>query len=54
MARAKPKHITKLSAMFRDPLLRAAFEASEDDGLAPPHWSRPIIPAPLTAAPRSA
>jgi hypothetical protein len=35
MARANPNDTTKLSAMFRDPFLRAAFEASEDDGLAP-------------------
>ena len=27
--------ITKLSAMFRDPFLKAAFQAAEDDGLAP-------------------
>jgi hypothetical protein len=35
MARANPNHTTKLSSMFRDPYLRAAFEAAEDDGLAP-------------------
>ena len=33
---ANQNHITKpLSAMFRDPSLRAAFPAAEDDGLAP-------------------
>ena len=35
MARANPNHTTKLSAMFRDPFLVAAFGAAEDDGLAP-------------------
>jgi hypothetical protein len=36
MARADSKHTTKpLSALFRDPFLRAAFKAAEDDGLAP-------------------
>jgi hypothetical protein len=35
MARADSNHTTKLSAMFRDPFLRAAFAAAEDDGLAP-------------------
>jgi hypothetical protein len=35
MAQADSKSITKLSAMFRDPYLRAAFKAGEDDGLAP-------------------
>jgi hypothetical protein len=32
---ATSKHTTKLSSMFRDPYLRAAFQAAEDDGLAP-------------------
>jgi hypothetical protein len=32
---ATSKHTTKLSSMFRDPFLRAAFQAAEDDGLAP-------------------
>jgi hypothetical protein len=35
MAQADSKSITKLSAMFVDPYLRAAFQAAEDDGLAP-------------------
>jgi hypothetical protein len=35
MAQAKHDSTTKLSSMFRDPFLRAAFEAAEDDGLAP-------------------
>jgi hypothetical protein len=35
MTQAKHHSITKLSAMFRDPYLRAAFQAAEDDGLAP-------------------
>jgi hypothetical protein len=35
MAQAVSHPITKLSSMFRDPFLRAAFEAAEDDGLAP-------------------
>jgi hypothetical protein len=35
MARADSIHTTKLSRLFRDPYLRAAFEAAEDDGLAP-------------------
>ncbi len=35
MARADSNHITKLSTMFCDPFLRAAFAAAEDDGLAP-------------------
>jgi hypothetical protein len=35
MARATSNHTTKLSSMFRDPYLRAAFQAAEDDGLAP-------------------
>ena len=35
MAQANSNHITKLSAMFRDPFLQAAFQAAEDDGLAP-------------------
>jgi hypothetical protein len=35
MARANPNRTTKLSSMFRDPFVRAAFEAAEDDGLAP-------------------
>lgn len=33
MAQADSNHTTKLSAMFRDPFLRAAFQAAEDDGL---------------------
>ncbi len=32
---AASNSITKLSKMFRDPFLRAAFKAAEDDGLAP-------------------
>jgi hypothetical protein len=28
-------HNTRLSTLFRDPFLRAAFQAAEDDGLAP-------------------
>ena len=35
MAQANPNHITKLSALFVDPYLRAAFQSAEDDGLAP-------------------
>jgi hypothetical protein len=35
MAQADSNHTTKLSAMFRDPFLKAAFQAAEDDGLAP-------------------
>jgi hypothetical protein len=35
MARATKQDTTKLSSMFRDPFLRAAFKAAEDDGLAP-------------------
>jgi hypothetical protein len=35
MARATQHSTTKLSAMFRDPYLRAAFQAAEDDGLEP-------------------
>jgi hypothetical protein len=35
MAQADSNHTTKLSSMFRDPHLRAAFKAAEDDGLAP-------------------
>lgn len=35
MAQADSNHTTKLSALFRDPYLRAAFQAAEDDGLAP-------------------
>jgi hypothetical protein len=35
MARATQQPTTKLSGMFRDPLLRAAFQAAVDDGLAP-------------------
>ena len=35
MAQADSNHTTKLSSMFRDPYLRAAFQAAEDDGLAP-------------------
>lgn len=30
-----------LSQLFRDPLLRAAFKAAEDDGLAPVDIDRP-------------
>ena len=33
MAQANSNHTTKLSAMFRDPFLKAAFQAAEDDGL---------------------
>ncbi|WLA78824.1 hypothetical protein [Bradyrhizobium elkanii] len=34
MARATHQSITKpLSSLFRDPVLRAAFKAAEDDGL---------------------
>jgi hypothetical protein len=35
MAQADSTNTTKLSSMFRDPYLRAAFQAAEDDGLAP-------------------
>ena len=35
MAQADSNHTTRLSAMFRDPFLKAAFQAAEDDGLAP-------------------
>jgi hypothetical protein len=35
MAQADSKSTTKLSSMFRDPFVRAAFQAAEDDGLAP-------------------
>ena len=35
MAQADSNHTTKLSSMFRDPFLRAVFQAAEDDGLAP-------------------
>jgi hypothetical protein len=35
MPKTDSKYTTKLSVMFRDPFLRAAFEAAEDDGLAP-------------------
>jgi hypothetical protein len=36
MARATSNPITKpLSSLFVDPFLRAAFQAAEDDGLAP-------------------
>jgi hypothetical protein len=34
MAQAKSNPTTKLSSLFRDPFLRAAFQAAEDDGLA--------------------
>lgn len=32
MARANSNHTTKLSTLFRDPFLRAAFLAAEDEG----------------------
>jgi hypothetical protein len=35
MAQAKHHTTTKLSSLFVDPFLRAAFKAAEDDGLAP-------------------
>jgi hypothetical protein len=35
MAQADSNHTTKLWMRFRDPYLRAAFKAAEDDGLAP-------------------
>jgi hypothetical protein len=35
VAEANNHHTTNLSALFRDPFLRAAFKAAEDDGLAP-------------------
>jgi hypothetical protein len=35
MARATSNHIIKLSSMFRDEYVAAAFRAAEDDGLAP-------------------
>jgi hypothetical protein len=35
MARADSNHTTRLSSLFSDPYLRAAFAAAEDDGLAP-------------------
>ncbi len=34
MSQAKRHTTTKLSPLFRDPFLRAAFQAAEDDGLA--------------------
>ena len=35
MARANSNHTIKLSSLFRDPFVAAAFKAVEDDGLAP-------------------
>jgi hypothetical protein len=35
MARADSSCTTKLSSLIRDPFVRAAFAAAEDDGLAP-------------------
>jgi hypothetical protein len=35
VAQANPNHTTKLSALFRDEYVAAAFRAAEDDGLAP-------------------
>jgi hypothetical protein len=35
MARATNHSTTRLSNLFRDPFLRAAFNAAEDDGTAP-------------------
>jgi hypothetical protein len=35
MTRADAHHITNLSSLIRDPVVRAAFEAAERDGLAP-------------------
>ncbi|WP_256807782.1 hypothetical protein [Bradyrhizobium sp. Bra64] len=35
MAQANRHSTTKLSTLFRDPFLRAAFQAAEDDGAAP-------------------
>jgi hypothetical protein len=35
MARATNHSTTRLSNLFRDPFLRAAFKAAEDDGTAP-------------------
>jgi hypothetical protein len=35
MAQANRQHTTKLSSLIRDPFVRAAFKAAEDDGLAP-------------------
>jgi hypothetical protein len=35
MAQANSNRTTKLSTLFVDPFLRAAFAAAEDDGLAP-------------------
>ena len=32
MARATANHTTKLSTMFRDPFLKAAFKAAENEG----------------------
>ena len=36
MTRADAYHTTNLSSLIRDPFVRAAFEAAERDGLAPP------------------
>ncbi|MCA6105106.1 hypothetical protein [Bradyrhizobium australafricanum] len=33
MARATANHTTKLSSLFRDPFVAAAFQRAEDDGL---------------------
>lgn len=42
MAQAANQSTTKpLSSLFRDPVLRAAFRAAEDDGLAPVDIGRP-------------
>lgn len=41
MARAVNQSTTRLSQLFRDPFLRAAFKAAEDDGLAPVDSDRP-------------
>ncbi|MCK1326666.1 hypothetical protein IVA94_39105 [Bradyrhizobium sp. 156] len=35
MTRADLNNTTKLSSLFRDPFLRTAFAAAEDDGSAP-------------------
>lgn len=41
MARAVNQSTTRLSQLFRDPFLRAAFKAAEDDGLVPVDIDRP-------------
>lgn len=53
MVRADVKYTTKpLSALFRDPLLRAAFAAAEDDGLTGELVETDHPPPRSTVAPR--